>query len=283
MPLGHTTRGTTGSNRLRRFDRWLATHPALRACAAPLIVDLGYGADGTTTFELGERIAPVRPGVRVLGLELDPQRVRVARAQLAQRDAACHARTAFARGGFEVPLPQLSGGAGPVIEREERPHIIRACNVLRQYDETEVSWAWRAMRSRLAPGGLLLEGTCDELGRVCSWFGLPAGQEAHAPLAGATFTISLRLRELASPLVVAERLPKALIHRNVPGEPIHAFLMALDGAWRHEAALAAFGTRQRFIATARRVQREGWPVLDNPRRWRLGELTIAADALRARW
>ena len=33
------------------------------------------------------------------------------------------------------------------------------------------------------------------------------------------------------PSDVAERLPKALIHRNVPGEGVHALLAEADRAW----------------------------------------------------
>lgn len=264
MPEGHVTRGTTGTNRLRRVDRWIAAQPVLRASASPLVVDLGYGASGTTAFELRERLAAVAPAVRVAGFEIEPERVRVARAELATRDAATREAVSFAVGGFEVPLP-----------RGERATIIRAFNVLRQYDEREVEPAWNRMVARLAPGGLLVEGTCNEVGRVASWFGV----DASGPR---TFTVSLHLPSLdeaGGPLVVAERLPKALIHRNVPGERVHAYLAALDEAWRREAALSTFSPRQRFIATARRMRAGGWPVLDGPRRWRLGELTVSAEAV----
>lgn len=261
MPLGHVTRGTTGTNRLRRIDRWIAAHPSLRRAASPLVVDLGYGASGTTAFELRERLARVRPDVRVHGLEIEPERVRVARAQLETRDAATREHVRFDVGGFEVPLP-----------RGARPDVIRALNVLRQYDEPEVRGAWSTMLARLAPGGLLVEGTCNEVGRVASWFGL----DAAGPR---TFTLSLHLASLDSPLVVAERLPKALIHRNVPGEPIHDYLRSLDDAWQREAPRQAFGPRQRFIAAARRVRDAGWPLVDDARRWRLGELTVRADAV----
>ena len=43
-PQGRITRGTTGVNRLRRVDRWVAQLPAFRTADAPLVVDLGYGA-----------------------------------------------------------------------------------------------------------------------------------------------------------------------------------------------------------------------------------------------
>lgn len=279
MPLGHATRGTTGTNRLRRVDRWIAAQPALRTRAAPLVVDLGFGSSGTTVFELHERLAPVRPRLRVLGLEIDPERVRAARRQLAGRDAGLRSALAFERGGFDLGVPARDGSSGPPLAAEEAPVIVRAFNVLRQYEQDEVAAAWRTMRERLAPGGLLVEGTCDELGRVCTWFGLPAPLPGAEPLTGASFTISLRLSGLDTPLVAAERLPKALIHRNVPGEPVHALLRALDEAWRREAPRAPFGPRQRFIAAAARLREAGWPLRDGPRRWRLGELTLEAAGL----
>jgi hypothetical protein len=79
--------------------------------------------------------------------------------------------------------------------------------------------------------------------------------------------------------VVAERLPKALIHRNVPGEGVHRLLTDLDEAWARQAPQAAYGIRQRFIATVGAMRDAGWPVLDGPSRWRLGELTLAWDAV----
>jgi hypothetical protein len=245
--VGRITRGTTGTNRLRRIDRWIAAQPALRRSDDPLVIDLGYGASATTTLELRDRLARVRPDVRVVGIEIDPQRVR---------DAASAARdgVTFQLGGFEIPT-------------DRPPAVIRALNVLRQYDEHEVAAAWSAMTARLQPGGLLVEGTCSELGRVASWVALdPSGPR--------TFTISLRLAGLEQPSIVAERLPKALIHRNVPGEPVHDLLAELDRHWAIAAPLAVYGASQRWIAAVEALRAAGWPVHDGRSRWRLGELTL---------
>lgn len=73
-----------------------------------------------------------------------------------------------------------------------------------------------------------------------------------------------------------ERLPKALIHRNVPGEPIHVFLHDLDAAWRAAAPLSPFGSRQRWIAACTAL-RASWPVRAD--RSRYAELTVAWSAL----
>jgi hypothetical protein len=268
MPIGAVTRGTTGTNRLRRVDRWIGTLPALRQTADPLVVDLGYGASGVTAFELQARLATVRPDVHVTGLEIEPGRVATARAQLAEVRAGRTsfdpaARVDFAVGGFEVPLP---GGAA------RRAAVIRAFNVLRQYDESEVAAAWDLMVSRLQPGGVLVEGTCNEVGRVASWVAVQHG----GPV---SFTVSLRLAGLEHPSVVAERLPKALIHHNVPGEPIHRFLADLDRFWQHNTALGTYGPVQRWVATVAAMEGSGWPVRTLRRRRRLGELTVPWEAV----
>lgn len=259
--IGTITRGTTNTNRLRRVDRWLAAQPVLHRASDPLVVDLGYGASAVTVLELERRMSRHRPDVEVLGLEIDPARVHAARSHLRRVRAATtpfapDARVAFFRGGFEVPLP-----AG------RTPAVIRAFNVLRQYAETEVDHAWELMRSRLHSDGILVEGTCDELGRVSSWVAL----DATGPR---SLTISLRLAGLERPSIVAERLPKALIHRNVPGERVHELMVALDRAWARTAPLSTYGPKQRWVAAVHALRAEGWPVIGGKSRWRLGELTV---------
>jgi hypothetical protein len=254
-PVGRITRGTTGTNRLRRIDRWIAAQPVLRRTDDPLVVDLGYGASATTTLELRDRLARVRPDVRVVGIEIDPARVR---------DAAAAARdgVAFLLGGFEIPTDRPAA-------------VIRAANVLRQYDEAEVPDAWASMQARLQAGGLLVEGTCNEVGRVASWVALDPGGPR-------TFTISLRLAGLDQPSIVAERLPKVLIHRNVPGERIHSLLGELDRLWAVAAPLAVYGPTQRWIATVEALRAAGWPVRGGRSRWRLGELTLDWESVAPR-
>ncbi|WP_412541389.1 class I SAM-dependent methyltransferase [Longispora sp. K20-0274] len=269
-PVGEITRGTTNPNRLRRFDRWIAwRYPDKLG----LVVDLGYGASPVTTVEMHRRLRPAR----TVGLEIDPSRVLAAQ-------PFAGPGLEFRRGGFEL--------AGL------RPTLVRACNVLRQYDEGAVSDAWRQMTAALAPGGVLVEGTCDELGRVCAWLavtpdgrdggrdagaagsrgheaGAAGGRDRDAGAAGpVSLTFSVSLEHLERPAVIAERLPKALIHRNVPGEPVHALLAALDDAWLAAAPYKAFGVRERWVRAVGAVRDAGWPVRDRPGRWRLGELTV---------
>ena len=255
-PVGQLTRGTTGYNRLRRSDRWLVHDPqvrsALLAAAEPLVVDLGYGALPVTTLELAARLRSVRDDVRVVGLEIDPDRVRGAHA------AAGATPVEFALGGFE--LASL------------RPTLVRAFNVLRQYDVESVPDAWSEMTARLAPGGLILDGTCDELGRRCCWLLL----DADGPL---TLTLACDPFAIERPSDLAERLPKALIHHNVPGQPIHHLLAAADRAWATAAGHGVFGPRVRWRAMLDALREAGFPVQPSRRRLRDGVLTVPWDTV----
>ncbi|MGI5398106.1 class I SAM-dependent methyltransferase [Streptomyces sp. CA-135486] len=252
-PVGTATRGTTNPNRLRRMDRWIAaTHgPALRRGDAPVAVDLGYGAAPWTALELLQRLRTADPRCAVVGIEIDP--ARVAAAKPYEREGL-----SFRHGGFEVPLTT-------------RPALIRAANVLRQYDEDEVAAVWARLCARLAPDGLLVEGTCDEIGRRHVWVAL-------GPEGPRTVTFATRLGSLERPSDLAERLPKALIHRNVPGEPVHAFLRDFDRAWAAAAPYAPLGTRQRWIRAAQDLAGD-WPLRDGRGRWRQGEVTVNWAAL----
>ena len=276
-PEGEITRGTTNPSRLRRVDRWItqAQRPVLRASERPLLVDLGFGASPVTTVELYRRVRAVVPDAEVVGLEIDPERVAAARRRLAALRAAGDelAGLSFGVGGFELPVAR-------------RPALVRAFNVLRQYQEEQAWAAWSRLRAGLAAGGVLVEGTCDEIGRRAVWVTLPAlppSARAGGGPGGALITFSARLASMERPSDLAERLPKTLIHRNVPGEPVHAFLHDFDRAWDRAAPYSAFGARQRWLATVTALS-DGWPVLRHrpdggPGRWRLGELTLPWAAL----
>ncbi|GEE01289.1 hypothetical protein nbrc107696_17350 [Gordonia spumicola] len=230
-PLGRITRGTTNINRLRRVDRAMAGDGRVLQALdvpTPLAVDLGYGGRPDTAVEMASRLRTVVPDLRLVGLEIDPARI------VPPRDGV-----EFALGGFEL--------AGL------RPGLVRAYNVLRQYDEAEVDAAWARMRSALAPGGLIVEGTCDEIGRRHCWVLL----DADGPI---ELTLCWSPTHSDRPSDLAPRLPKALIHRNVPGEPIHDLLVAADRAWDRAAAQAAFGPRDRWRVALAMLAADGLPV-----------------------
>lgn len=250
-PIGNITRGTTNPNRLRRVDRFICNQPVLKQ-ENPLVVDLGYGANPTTTIELLSRLKKVNKNTKVLGIEIDRERVNLAKPYE-------NSSLFFQLGGFEVPIPEG-------LNRDQVT-LIRAMNVLRQYEEAEVKAAWQLMQDKLEPEGLIIEGTCDEIGRLASWVTL----DKQGPR---TLTLSYRLLSLSTPSKIAERLPKALIHHNTEGEKINTFLKDLDLAWANNAGLSVFSPIQRFSATCYELLGNGWQIEKNPKRWQLGELTI---------
>jgi hypothetical protein len=243
---GRITRGTTNINRLRRVDRWMAgdraVADALAAVPRPLVVDLGYGARPDTAIEMAARLRGGAPDLEMVGLEVDPDRI------VPDRDGV-----RFALGGFEL--------AGL------RPQLVRAFNVLRQYDEDEVAGAWAQMRSALGPGGAIVEGTCDEIGRRCCWVLL----DADGPR---SLTLCWAPDHTSRPSELAERLPKALIHRNVPGERIHDLLVLTDRCWDVAASHAAFGPRLRWRRTLELLRERGVPVRTQRRRTPDNVLTV---------
>lgn len=228
------------------------TQPAIRAALSgprPLAVDVGYGASHTTTVEWARWLRRVNPDVEVLGLEIDPARV------LAPRDGV-----RFELGGFEL--------AG------YRPNLVRAFNVLRQYDVDEVEPVWRTVTSRLAPGGQFIEGTCDEIGRRAAWVLLNAAGPR-------TLTLAWDPADVDRPSDVAERLPKILIHRNRPGEKIHALLSSADKAWDRAAGWEPYGPRVRWEKARELLVADGVPLLSSRHRTRDAILTVAWEAVAA--
>jgi SAM-dependent methyltransferase len=244
-PQGQPTRGKTARNRLRRVDNFVILYdPGLirrrtgdeaRAC----VVDLGYGAEPFTTLESAERLRRLNPALVVIGVEIDPERVATAVPYVDDR-------TYFRLGGFNLPL--LEG---------ETARVIRAFNVLRQYEEDAVIAAWQMMGRSLQPGGLLIEGTSDPLGRL-----LTANVLRRAPdrLIYEGLLLSTNFRWGFAPGLFQPVLPKNCIHRMIPGEKVHDFMSAWNQAIRETVAVKEWGLRQWFAASARTLAARGYRV-----------------------
>src|SRR5690606_19448611 len=96
-PQGLPTRGKTALNRLRQIDTYiLLTHASALTSGAPLIVDVGYGAYPWTALEMFERWLPLNPRLRLLGLEIDADRVSAAQPYIQT------GRIDFQLGGFNI-------------------------------------------------------------------------------------------------------------------------------------------------------------------------------------
>ena len=98
-----------------------------------LFVDLGYGFDARTTLESAARFRRVNPDLPILGVEIEKERVEAA---LPYADE----KTFFRLGGFNLPL-----------QKGEHVRLIRAFNVLRQYEEKGFRPAYERLRNMCCP------------------------------------------------------------------------------------------------------------------------------------
>ena len=241
-PLGQVTRGKTAPNRLRKTDTFLAVaYPELVRHMPGLYVDLGYGAYPITSVETLERLGKLNPRLRVLGVEIDPARVAAA-------EAYTRPGLEFRLGGFDLPL--RSG---------ESVTIIRAFNVLRQYPEAAVEAALRALAEPLTPGGLLLEGTSDPLGRLLT-FNVYQKPAPDGPLARAALVLAPSLHAGFLPRQFQPVLPKNFIHHAEPGGPIDRFFEAWHAAWQHARARATDPRQVFTLAGLRLAEAYGYGV-----------------------
>ena len=255
--LGQHTRGKTAPNRLRRTDVFLAlAYPEFVRHMAGHYVDLGYGFFPVTSVETLHRLRRINPGLQVLGVEIDPQRVAAAQ-------PFAEPGLAFRLGGFNLP-----------VQPGEQVSIIRAFNVLRQYDEAAVAEALAALAACLTPSGLILEGTSDPLGRLLTFnlFEKGAGGLARTGL-----VLSPALRAEFQPRQFQAVLPKNFIHHAEPGGPIDGFFAAWQAAWQNARAQSD-QPRQIFMLAALRLANHYHYSLDRrPAPLRRGFLVLGAD------
>ena len=267
-PQGQFTRGKTASNRLRRTDTFLLRYdPHLLARRDGLFnraffVDLGYGATPVTTLESFARLREVNPTLPVLGVEIDPE--RVAAAQLYVEPGLD-----FRLGGFNLPLGRWADG------EPESVRAVRAFNVLRQYEPEAVAPAYARLAELVLPQGLLIEGTSDPPGQL--WVANVLRRThsiATTPDAWRREAVvfSTNFRQGFDPTAFQAVLPKDLIHRMVPGEPVYDFFTAWRQATAMTAAHRVWGVRAWFVAAAHQLAQLGYPVNLRPHWLRKGFL-----------
>lgn len=233
-PGDHDTRGKTAHQRLRRLDQFLLAFDPRGIRQADVVVDLGYGRVPITTLEWFERLKAHNASIRMVGVERDPERVAAAMAMVTPG-------VSFRKGDFHLPM-----------ELDESVSILRAMNVLRQYEETAAHAAHKQLIAQIEEGGLLVEGTCDPPGRIMVVHILRRTDgEPHSE--GLLFARSFHGD--FDPRAFQAVLPKHLIHRVQPGEPIAAFFDAWSASAAHTRGIAEFGQRQFFVAAAEELSR----------------------------
>lgn len=251
-PQGQPTRGKTASNRLRRVDNFtLLYEPSLltrtdNLFADSLFVDLGYGFDPRTTLESAERFRKVNPNLKILGVEIDRERVEAA---LPFADE----KTFFRLGGFNLPL-----------QSGEHVRLIRTFNVLRQYEEQDFAPAYERLAEYVLPGGLMIEGTSTPFGQIWAANLARRAENASWKMEALVFSTNFRLGLEAEEFQTI--LPKNYIHRVVEGEPIHDFFQAWKRSMAETSPAKTFGLKQWFIASAESLAKKGFDV-DLHKKW----------------
>ncbi|MEK6753678.1 MAG: hypothetical protein AABZ00_15590 [Chloroflexota bacterium] len=265
-PLGLPTRGKTASNRLRRVDNFILRYePSLLTrtdglFADSFFIDLGYGFDPRTTLESAARFRRVNPNLPILGVEIDKERVDAA---LPYADRLTH----FRLGGFNLPLqPRIfdkieTKGAG---QAGESVRLIRAFNVLRQYEEMDFAPAYERLAEHVLPGGLMIEGTSTPFGQL--WVANLARMtvERKWKMEALVFSTNFRMGfEITDFQAV---LPKNHIHHVVAGEPIFEFMQAWKRSAAETSPAKAFGLKQWFSASVESLAAKGYKI-DLRKKW----------------
>lgn len=257
-PQGQPTRGKTALNRLRQVDIYIClAWRHILAHQSALVVDIGYGEYAWTALEMHSRLMTIHPNISLLGIEIDPQRVENA------LPYANPPMIDFRLGGFNVADNLLNTPAT----------LIRAYNVLRQYDESAVKDALAHMADGLVEGGLLIEGTSTPTGRIVAFdvYQKQAGELVHRQLVFGT-----NFRHPDTPTEFQAILPKRLIHHAYE-EPVWSFFRMWErglamargaGQYRHRRRWC-YGVRylreQGYQIDARkRIMGRGYLVLNNP-------------------
>ncbi len=274
-PQGQPTRGKTASNRLRRVDNFILLYePSFLTrtdglFADSLFVDLGYGFDARTTLESAARFRRVNSDLKVLGVEIDKERVEAA---LPFADE----KTFFRLGGFNLPLQ-----AGESVK------LMRAFNVLRQYEEKEFAPAYEHLAEHVLPGGLMIEGTSNPFGSIWAANLVRKTLESDSSRAREGMLsrsgISPNTHQLADrvqsqwkmeALVFSTNfrmgfevqefqtiLPKNYIHHVVKGERVYDFFEAWKQAAAETSHARTFGPHQWFTAACEKLASHGFDVL----------------------
>ena len=252
-PEGQPTRGKTARNRLRRVDRFVQGYDPhlLQRRDGPFerafYVDLGFGEEPLTTLESARHLRELNPELPVLGVEIDPERVARAKAHSGPL-------TFFRLGGFNLPLGTWPDGTPETVR------LVRAFNVLRQYDEAAVALAYGRLFQYILPGGLLVEGTSDPYGSLWVANVLRSTTDSDRAWQQEALVFGTNFRTGFDPAQFRAVLPKSYIHRMVPGEPIHAFFEAWQQAHREAAPIQVWGPRQWFAATAQNLSDKGYSL-----------------------
>jgi hypothetical protein len=240
------TRGRTSPGRLRALDAYLLEAEAALLSTAlgdAAFVDVGFGEHPWTTLETAAAFEDRFPGVPVIGVEREPERVEAAQVHARER-------LSFVCGGFDR-LASL----GPA-------RVVRAMNVLRTYPEAQARDAHALLSVPLIEGGLVLEGSADPDGALLTAHLL---RRRDGRLHREALLFFTDFSRGFAPLMFRDWLPRDLRRRVLPGEWVRDFFDAWTGAWAEVREIAGCPERA-FVESARRLA-ERLPGIERAVEW----------------
>jgi len=195
--------------------------------ADAMFLDLGYGFAARTTLESAQRFRKLNPNLKILGVEIDKERVEAA---LPFADE----KTFFRLGGINAPLKD-----------GEHVRLIRAFNVLRQYEEKDFAPAYEQLANHIIPGGLTIEGTSNPFGSIWSANLVRKLERGEWCFENLIFSTNFRMGFDVDEFQTI--LPKNLIHHVVSGEEVYAFFEAWKQSAKETAAMKTYGDAQAIV------------------------------------
>lgn len=232
-------RGRTRPGRLALLDALLCQRERALLCrtdgpyAHAVYVDVGLGDQPDTTFESARSFRALAPGLRSIGVDIDP--VRVQRGQQQQE-----LQVELRQGGFDLPLMA-----------SEPVRLVRAMNVLRNYPEAQVPEIHAQLCERLLPGGLLVEGSSSRrAGNLCAHL----IRREHAGMRREALCFASDFREGFAPRMFRDCLPRDLRRHVRNGEAIGQLLGAWQAAFEHVRTQGRRTPRQLFDDSARALE-----------------------------
>lgn len=253
--VGQKTKGLTCENRLRQTDTFICIeYNWLIKKKNAVFIDIGFGEYPITTIETYRRLSTINPTIKVIGVEIDKERLLKAK-RYEQPNVE------FKLGGFNLPLRE-----------DEFANIVRCYNVLRQYPEEEFESSIKTLCHYITDDGIILEGTSDQYGRLTSFnmFGRSGDNIKRFGLGfGTNFNSAFHPRDFQSVL------PRNYIQHITTGEWIHQFFDNWSSSFYKALSLKIPSERHLFYETAIILHKEyGYNIVQSKKLLRRGFLVI---------
>ncbi len=159
------------------------------------------------------------------------------------------------------------------LQSGESVKLMRAFNVLRQYEEKDFLPAYERLAEYVLPGGLMIEGTSNPFGSIWAANLVRRTLESGSSRAREGMLLGLQSQWKFEVLVFSTNfrmgfdveefqtiLPKNYIHRVLKGERVYDFFESWKRASAETSHAKTFGSRQWFTAACEKLAEYGFDV-----------------------